>query len=358
VLASNRGDWTSAAELLDQAVTLDPEMAFYWLQSGYAHGQLALDENGMVQDSGEAKLATEAYERGLAIEPNYATNWANLGVLYWALGDRSGAIEDLTLAVELAPREASFRLTLGRMHEADNQLEQAKADYLEALSQRPHWAYSEFFRKTEFRERLITDWIAQYPYAHHPGGQELLEGWMAFDQGRYAHARAFFEDAIGVNTTEAYLGLGMSNLRLGNFEAAKLALLKAKTVPHLSGWVRVQTSLTLGSIEKAVGNYTQAILHFESALETLRATTSLGIGRMGNSDYGWYIFYRSSIAADLLPGIDYLLYTDQVIKGMLELAECYLIEGDRESVKRIYTDVIEISPEYPFEESWLKEIES
>jgi len=50
-----------------------------------------------------------------------------------AMGDTTGAIEDVLLALELAPGQASMRVTLGDLYAKSNQKELAKAAYTEAL---------------------------------------------------------------------------------------------------------------------------------------------------------------------------------------------------------------------------------
>ncbi len=343
VQASNRGDWATAASELDKGAVLDPQMAFYWLQAGYAHGQLALDDNGILADMDELVLAINAYERGVTLEPTYATNWANLGVLHWAQGEHEKAIADLDQAVELAPLEPAFRLTRGRIHEAVGYLEQAALDYELSLSQRPNWAKAYFFRETPFRRQVKEEWAVSNPNAQFPGGPELVTGWIMLDQNRYQTALELFEESLGLNTPEAYLGLGLSYLGLGKCEQAETLLHKADFIPHRSGWTSVLVKLALGKVNKVCRDYLEAVSYYESALHLLDMTTSLGVGMMGNSDYGWYIFNRESIAADLLPGVEYIIHNDEVVEGMLGLAECYVELSDNKKAAFVYQQVLEVA---------------
>ena len=345
VQASNRGDWVTAASELDKGAVLDPHMAFYWLQAGYAHGQLALGDNGMLVDKDELILAINAYERGVSLEPTYATNWANLGVLHWALEEHEKAIADLDQAVELAPLEPAFSLTRGRMHEAVGSLAQAALDYELSLSLRPYWAKAYFFRETPFRLQVKDEWVVNNLNKEFLGGPELVTGWSMLDQNRYQAALELFEGSLGLNLPEGYLGLGLSYLGIEKCEHAETALLKADFMPHRSGWTSVLVKLALGKANKVCGDYLEAVSYYESAIRMLDMTTSLGVGMMGNSDYGWYIFNRESIAADLLPGIEYITHNDEVVEGMLNLAECHGRLGDVAKAVLVYQKILEIAPD-------------
>jgi putative inorganic carbon (HCO3(-)) transporter len=345
VEASNREDWTSAAEFIDQAAELDPQMAFYSLQSGYAHGQLALAKDGSVHDGAELDLAIASYEKGTKVEPVYATNWANLGSLLWAQGEEDRAIDSLERAVSLAPREPAFRLTLGRMYESSGELEKARGASDESLTQRTYWLNSYFFRETALRREVQAAQKAADPYSHLLGGPTLEPGWIAIESGEYARAVLVFKEALGVNNSEAYLALGLAHQAAGELDAAEVSLKIADNIPHLSGWTTVRVKMALGSLAKLRQDCDLAAKHFEAALDLVKATTSLGVGRMGVSDYGWYIFYRQSIAADMLPGVNYLIYTDEVVEGMLELAACYEIQGENRKAEELYNHVIEIAPD-------------
>jgi tetratricopeptide (TPR) repeat protein len=150
---------------------------------------------------------------------------------------------------------------------------------------------------------------------------------------------------LGVNTPEAYLALGLAHLAAGEVDAAEVALKTADNIQHLSGWTTVRVKIALGKHEKMRQDFVSATTYFEAALDFIKATTSLGVGRMGSSDYGWYIFYRQSIAADMLPGVSYLVYTDEVVEGMLELAACYEIQGFSGKAEKLYDHVLEVAPD-------------
>jgi tetratricopeptide (TPR) repeat protein len=346
VQASNVGEWERAAARIAVAAERDPQMAFYWLQTGYAQGMAALDAESSTSQGELVEQAVAAYRRGLRLEPSFGTNWANLGVLLWESGDQAQAIEALERAVELAPREASFHLTLGRMYEARERLDQASASYARALDLRPYWSESYFFRRTVLREDARRHWReGGVPPIDAPS--MLEEGWELLGMGEGAEAASFFRERVGLNTPAAYYGLGQSFMAQGRNEQAVQVLRIARFLPTRDGRLQAMIDLALADAYREMGRCEQALAHYERSFSTLGRTTSLGVGMLGISDYGWYIYYRTSIAADLLPGVEYLRYTDSVVEGMHRAAACYRAL-DREAEARDWTEFASsIAPDIP-----------
>jgi tetratricopeptide (TPR) repeat protein/O-antigen ligase len=341
VLAANLGEWEASTIELERASDLDPSNAFFHLQAGYAYGRLALDEG----DQQALRQALAHYETGVALEPDFCTNWANLGVLRWAAGDEAGAIEALKRAVVLSPDEPAFQLTLGRLYEETGRGAHARAMYEAALESRSFWAHSYFFRATSFRGELRDEWLALHPRALLPPEPELAAGWEALADGKPGEAQVHFERALSLNQSAAYRGLGLAYLAQGEFTLAEWALHTARFTPSTSPWNSSFIGMALGQLAVARGDCAEAIVEYERALGELRQTTSFGPGGMGTSDYGWYIFNHESIMSDLLPGVEYIRFTDSAVQAMLELGACYEVLGDTEAAARVYIDVLEADPD-------------
>ncbi|MFQ6099710.1 MAG: tetratricopeptide repeat protein [Anaerolineae bacterium] len=341
VLAANLGDWETATVELDRAANLDPLNAFFHLQAGYACGRVGL-ETGDREALGQALTH---YEAGVALEPDFCTNWANLGVLRWAAGDESGAIEALERAVALAPNEPAFRLTLGRFYEATGCEADARAMYEAALKSRPFWAYSHFFRATPLRAELRDEWLDRHPRALLPQEPELAAGWEALAAGAPAEAQNHFERALGLNSPDAYRGLGLAYLAQGEFALAEQMLRTARFIPSSFPWDSSRIGIALGQLAVARGDCAQAVVEYEQALDELRQVTSFGPGRMDTADYGWYIFNRESIMPDLLPGVEYIRFTDDTVDALLELGACYETLGDTEAAARVYAEALKAAPD-------------
>jgi tetratricopeptide (TPR) repeat protein len=304
---------------LDRAADLDPANAFFQLQAGYAHGRVALDTG----DAAALQEALDRYEMGVALEPNFCVNWGNLGVLRQAAGDEAGAVAALEEAVTRCPAEPAFRLTLGSLYESGGREEAARAAYAAALDARPFWLESAFFRATPLRVEVGAAWLD----THSPDllllQPDLAVGWQALAAGDPAGAETFFAPATASQSADAYRGLGLAYLAQGEWALAERALRMARFVPSPNPWESSRVGIALGQLAVARGDCAAAVVEYERALDELRRSTSFGPGGMGAADYGWYIFNRDSIRKDLLPGIEYIQFTDEDVAALEQLASCY-----------------------------------
>jgi hypothetical protein len=103
-VAALEGDWEAAVDHYAEAARLDPALLIYRLDRAYALGEIGLE--GDPDALGEA---IEEYRAILGQEPNFAPNWANLGLLLAASGDEDGARMAARRALELAPDELSLK---------------------------------------------------------------------------------------------------------------------------------------------------------------------------------------------------------------------------------------------------------
>ena len=86
----NMGNWERAAELFRQAVQADPKRHQAYNMLGYALRKL-----------NKPKEALEAYNRALALKPDYAPALEYRGVAHLALKDRKAALADYQALVKL-----------------------------------------------------------------------------------------------------------------------------------------------------------------------------------------------------------------------------------------------------------------
>jgi tetratricopeptide (TPR) repeat protein len=322
----------------------DPGVAFYWLQAGFAHGRAALAADGQPVDGAELAAALEAYERGVALEPEYSTNWANLGLLRWVNGDLAGARAALERAVAGAETNGAFRATLGRYYEAAGQTALARTAYLSALDLRPEWATAYYFRETPLRRQAITAWQAAHPDGWLPGGAPLAAGWRALRAGDPAAARPVFAAALGLNQPEPYLGLGLAALAEGRLPEAQQALRTALWMPSASGTAQVLAHFGLGQVWAAQGRVDDAIKAYEAGLALISSETSEGIGRLATG-YGWFVFNRNGILPDLLPGMVAGLYFDEAVTAMLAAGDLYLGQGAAGQAQQWYCQALRAAPD-------------
>jgi tetratricopeptide (TPR) repeat protein len=338
--ASNQENWSAAVDYFDKAVKLDSKNAFYWFQDGFASGNKALELNGEIIDEISLNKAMFAYQKGLKIEPDYSVNWMNLGLLQWAKGNRDQAIESVKTAVDKSPRQGAFYLTLGSMLENTGEIEGAKEAYNQALAQNSYWVDEPFFRKTSLREGVASEWRNGIQVSEIEKNTYLKKGWDLLDAGKNDLALIAFLQAPSFNSPETYLALGKTYLALKELPAAEKNLQTALWMGSRDGWLMANINLNLGDLAVTKADCQGAIEYYSRAIDLLERSTSYGIGKLGTSQYGWYLFYKPSIALDLLPGMEYIIYTNEAIEGMHNLGRCYLELGEVEFAKTIYHKIL------------------
>lgn len=346
VEASNQENWSMAVDYFDKAVKLDPGNAFYWFQYGFACGKNALNLDGEIIDEISLNKAIFAYQKGLEIESEYSINLMNLGLLLWAKGERDQAIEYVKTAAEKSSTKEAFYLTLGSMLENTKRIEGAKAAYIQALAQNSSWGEEPFFRKTSLRESVVSEWhsgilVPEIEKNTYPPRKDknayLVEGWDLLDAGEHDLALIALLQAPSFNNPETYFALGRTYLLLEDIPAAEKNFQIAHWMSSGRNW---QINLNLGDIAVLNADCRGAIEYYSRAIELLERTTSYGIGTLGTSQYGWYLFNKPSIALDLLPGMENIIFSNEVIVGMHNLSLCYLELGQLESAKTIYHKIL------------------
>lgn len=330
---ANAGDYQAAAPWLDQAVQRDPGHAFYHLQAGYVYGRLAAFGDGPGADSDSAlETAIRYYETGIAREPAYPLNHANLASLYWSHGDSDRALAEMTQAVQLAPGEATYRLNLGVFYEQLGREPEAMAAYSTTLSLRPTWARAYFWRSTPLRREIQRQWQATQ---------------MANEPASAAERLAYWERAVQDSpaSAAARVGKAAALMEWQRYAEAERELQTALFIGSLEPDALVQARLLLGELAYRTGDIRAAITHTEEALEGIRHQSILGPGTYGTSLYGWAIFHRMGLAADMLPQLVTITYTDETVDRLVRLGGWYEQVGDGASAQRIYREALAAAPD-------------
>jgi tetratricopeptide (TPR) repeat protein len=117
---------------LQSVIDADPAMPLYSMQQAFMLG-MAANEG----DLDAARQAVGVYGKFVVTEPTYAIVWANLGALYWQLGDHDKAISAMQHAVTLAPESWQLAINLGNYEKADGDMVAADAAYHQAVETKP-----------------------------------------------------------------------------------------------------------------------------------------------------------------------------------------------------------------------------
>ncbi len=160
-LRAKQGDPQGAIDDLTRALALAPDDPTLYMARGWVYSVVGRDKDALADqrravelapteatawsnlarcltEVGEVQAAAQAYDRALAIDGRLAVIWSNRGRFRRdRLGDRKGAIEDLSRAIQLEPGSAEHRLQRGLTHAYSNELPQARADFDAALERDP-----------------------------------------------------------------------------------------------------------------------------------------------------------------------------------------------------------------------------
>ena len=352
------GEWVEAVPYLERAAQLDPTFAFYFVQQGYAHSLLAAQN----PEDGHLAQAIQAYERGIALEPNFSLNHANLASLYWADDRPEEAISEMERAVHLASCVPLYHLNLGHYYEATGREAQAASEYKGFLELQPHLIPASYWRQTPFRQRFAQAWLAAHPPSSlpenpHTATEFAAQGWHEYKAGRYKAALDAFQHAYdlgnkGVSTAH---GLAVAHMALDNYAQADFFFMLANFFLVRSN--QPEPLLDWGQLAYRQGDVQLAVARYESALKLNKEYSIYGPGSLGWSPYGNFIFQRESIARELAPQLVRLDVNDELAQRYLELGDWYEALGDTENAANVYRRALARVPDLAVAEERLQELE-
>ena len=320
------GEWEAAAQLIEQATDLDPGFPFYHFQLGFVCGHLASKEGSPHLDQ-----AIEQYQVGLSQEPYYSLNHANLAALYWQDGQTEVALDCVREAIDLAPAAPEYAIQLGSYYEQLGSDADAVRLYETAIELDPSLITDLFWDESGLRQEFIADHRSRAASAS--ASSALGRGQIAYEEGRYREAAAYFESVLSTHpdNKKARTGLGLAYLALGKEEAAIYNLhvavfLGDSREPHLA----------LGRLAYEQGDLTEAIAEFETGL----------IQPLYSDFYGPGVYRREGIYQSRLPQLPHMGLTATLVDDYLQLAEMYEEAEADAPARAIYLMLLEHLPEF------------
>jgi predicted TPR repeat methyltransferase len=160
VLAHQMGRSRDAVELIEKSLALVPDVADWYNNLGI-----------VLQESGQLDKAIDAYHRAIAIDPTHANAHSNLGVLLRATGKPDAAEEAYRAAIRLNPEHIDAHTNLGVLLYGLKRREEAVACFCRVITLRPkhpearrllalaHCTLGEFDKAI----RIYEDWLADDP---------------------------------------------------------------------------------------------------------------------------------------------------------------------------------------------------
>ena len=258
VKAGREADWRSASDQICRAMDLEESIPLYTFQCGLAVAFLAEQEH----DSTLLSRAGEVFEAGLGQDPNWPMHWANLGAIQWSLGETSGALESLTMAAELAPRNSRIALNLGWLQEQSGDSDSAAQSYRRAISSDPWIQFNRLLSQDDSRTGSVNA-SELYPQATE-GLLAALDGWSTLSAGNFEQARRHFTSALIENPGDALAQAALARVikAEGNPERASEAI----GIAIWLGSNSADVNFLAGSISLAQGDEIQALRYFENAV--------------------------------------------------------------------------------------------
>jgi len=128
-------------EKLDEAIRLNPQYAWAYINRGFAYGNL-----------GQYERAIQDFDEAIRINPQYALDYNNRGNAYGNLGQHEKAIHDFDEAIRINPQFASAYYNRGASYYQLGQYERAIEDYDEAIRIKPQDARAYYNRGFAYGE--------------------------------------------------------------------------------------------------------------------------------------------------------------------------------------------------------------
>lgn len=221
------GEFANAIASLRGALSLDQGLADAWLGLGIAY-----------ERSGDARSALTAYDRATGVQPASAEAWYRSGALAHTLGRMDDAIARFRRADEAGPQTRFGRLGA------------ARALLMTDLD--------------EAAERVLREAVAADP--DNADAHDLL-GHLLADWGRFDEARPFFAHAV--EAAPLLSGSWYDLVRCARVTPAEQEVMAqmqaALATPGLAAVQRQRLHLAMGKAADDLGDYAQAMKHFDAA---------------------------------------------------------------------------------------------
>lgn len=255
------GAYAAGAAALDPVIAADPRHPAYVYTQGMLWG-LAAEEG----DPDAAQRGIDAFERFIALEPDYPMGWVNLAALRAQTGDVSGALEAWQAASDRALTAWSIHYRWGVYAEAHGESDLARTAYQRALNAAPDiillpdWDASPLRREladgvtltgageavrlllTGDAEGAAAVWSESAFRANPPGYAVMyaLDGWIALERGDLAAARRSSDmaaESVVSREDSAWAALIAARIQLaggGDPEPVLARVIDARTIPPLA----------------------------------------------------------------------------------------------------------------------------
>ncbi len=324
VAQADSGHWQSAAQTFQLSAQRDPG-------SVIAYQQLGLSESVLANHGDQAALdrAISSLKKTIQMEPTWAMNYANLGALYLSKNDLPSAQAEFEKSVKAASSCAVCYLNLGIVAETRNELPAAQAAFIQALSIQPDWVNAYFWRSTDFRKEVQSNWLKSHPLP----ANLTLEDLQAEQVAQSAYSVWFAQLA------EDYLAVGNLSKAGQLLKVADLAYFNLPSDLSEVHWVEAELAASQGNLKDAVQLG-------QGALDSYRLQGVMGPGSFGQLYYGPLMFRRPSMAMELVPQLQTITTPDLWGRRMVQLIGWYHKIGDTAHANQLQNDLAVQIPDF------------
>jgi tetratricopeptide (TPR) repeat protein len=222
--------------------------------------------------SGRFADAVEILLRALAIRPNSAAAWRDLGVSYDRQNLHPPAIEAYRRAVELAPNLDDVLSRLGELYRMYSRMDEAGDCFERAAAVKPDTTKAHLLRSDARLLRgdisAAEEW-ARKAVALDPAS-DAAHGTLAgllYAQGRFEEAASSFEAALRLNPKAARCWHGLAECR--TFSEDDISIVDRMLVvlqrTGLDEGERMTMHFAVGKVYDDCGDYAHAMEHFDAA---------------------------------------------------------------------------------------------
>ena len=272
--------------------------------------------------TGDLDTAKGIYKHVLAIDPNHAASWMNLGLTYNNLGSSDKALAALNRAKQLTPNHSAVHYNIGNIYMDRGALKPAIAAYRQALRANPRFAD-----------------------ASNNLGETLIR------QGNHSMAIAEFRTGLIGNPDHLGLliNLGNAAYKQGDVDEALIHLNKAREIaPNL-----VVTHRNLGNVLRISGRLNEAEETLKRAIELdpndaeSRVLMAFCLFAVGRFDVGWDEYAWRWKSSENEPSREFLapFWQGEPLKGKHMLIWGEQAVGDELMFASIYNDLLDAGAE-------------
>lgn len=329
VAAADHNDWKNASLQLGKAIQIDPNNAINQQQYGLVESVLAKDGNPATLD-----LAIRSFEQAVRLDPNWAQNHIDLGLLYLKRNQNSSdldaGINELKKAVHLAPDSDIFWLNLGIAQENSGDRPGASQAYERVLSINPDLIDAYFWRSTSLRAEVGSSWRQKNPIKSDLSLSEL-ERAVTTDPS-YANFRTDLAEAL---------------LQAGRISDAKAQLQQAQLSVNIPGISSLQQEWLNAEIIASSGKISEAAQSGQHVIDQYLFQGLNGPGTSGSiSKYAQEGFRRPVMAIEFVPWVETISLTDGWGQRLAKLIGWYEQLGDNQNAQKMLGVLYSAIPDF------------